>query len=748
MRHMTWILATKAVIDSHSRNLRRRLSNSFAFRLAKWQLLTTLFWTRSKTLLGNVAISLFAVSAAALVLSLQALRLTLNNFSPLEAILAQLGATFGTILALVLTLSIIPIQRAGEVWSPAVVRLYRLDPATKAIFIVLGVLCVGSFLLAIKGLAGIPVSVAFAVAIALLGVSLDLLRWYHGHVCRLLEPNQAVDLVVDQARQTIDRMQTLISRGARLQHRSLDPAKQAEFSPEDLEPLIYRQLSNHPTAVTVWINDLAEIGGKAVARGDILLAASAVNALTQVTKHYLSARKQNLIFFPSAAAYFLASESDVSVVTGPAYEALQGISRKAVDHADHSSALRVSDAFQAIAIHTANLGARAFQKHSAPLTYAPLSYLLNSVKYAETKALDEVPFQSAQILASVVRSSPANVETTAISIPVIDGISDIAMYFYNKRAAGLAEYVVGHILTVLGHMLARHDFYFDAVLRHSLQKIESLAPFAILNESFAGPLNLSHALGKVYQALSDLFTTAATTLVKVDEQRDRVNPYSALVNIADIYSDHLRRLGEHNEFGNGFLLWEINYSIKHIASTIAYLIDHPIRPEHDDQPELVDKLKWILSFCWVAFSKKTTISQQRADEVSDTLAYAGILFYVRNYPDVLHSCVGHIRSIVESYCEVVTPPNDYAIGDLMSHLWALRLLTVHRNDVAMTALIDRALIQRPQALSEPQWQVAQEAIGRRRLQFEERVFDLNRRFDLDSPEGLLHTLLPRPDERD
>lgn len=744
MRHyVAWVARVKAVADLHSKTLQRRISNYCAWRLAQWRLRAVLIWTRLRTLLGNVAIGLFAVSAAALVLYVPALRSTLNHFNPLEAILAQLGATFGTILALVLTLSIIPIQRAGEVWSPAIVRLYRRDVATKTVFVVLGVLCVASFLLAVRGLAAIPVSVAFAAAIATLGISLDLLRWYHGHVCQLLEPNQAVDLAADQARRTIDRMQTLISRGAVLQHRSLDPVERGKLSPEDLEPILYQQLSNHPSAIVFWTNALAEIGGKAVARGETLLAASAVHAITQVTKHYLSARKRNLILVPSADALFLASESDVSVFTGPAYEALQGISRKAVDHVDQSIALRVSDAFQALAIHTANLGARAFQKHQAPLTYAPLSYLLNSVKYAQSKALDEVPFQSAQILASVVPSSPANIETPDICIPVIDGMSDIAMYFYTKHNAALAEHILGHIPTVLGHLLSRRDFYFVAVLRHSLEKLESLAPFAIVSEALAGPLNLSRALGKVYQPLADLFTNATTILVEVNGERPWVNPYNAVVDIAGVYSDHLRRLGEQNEFGNGFLLWEINYLIKHIASTIAYrIIDHPVRPGHDDEREVIDKLGWILSFCWVAFSKKKSISQQRADELGETLAYVGILFYVRNHADVLQSCVAHIRSILESYCEIASPPDDYAIGDLMTHLWALRLLTAHRSDVTITAVIDGALTKRPQALSEPQWQTAQEAIGRRRLQFEDRIFDLNRRFDQDSPEGLLHTLLP------
>ncbi len=69
MRHyVAWVSRVKAVVDLHSKNLRTRISNYCAWRLAKWQLLAVLIWTRSQTLLGNVAISLFAVSAAALVL--------------------------------------------------------------------------------------------------------------------------------------------------------------------------------------------------------------------------------------------------------------------------------------------------------------------------------------------------------------------------------------------------------------------------------------------------------------------------------------------------------------------------------------------------------------------------------------------------------------------------------------------------------------------------------------------------------
>jgi hypothetical protein len=691
--------------------------------------------------LGAVAISLSGGTAAIALLSIPTLRATLDAFGPLEGILGQLGATFGTILALVLTLSILPIQRAGEVWSPAIVRLYRHDSASGLVFAVFGLLCVGSFLFAIKGLAGLPVSAAFATAIALLGMSLDLLRWYHAHICQLLDPREAVTLVTGRARRTIDQMQAQVSKVAALQRHVLEPAQQEQLPTNRLEFAIYQQLSSHPSAITFWIQDLSELAVKAVGRGDGMLAASAVLAIADVTNHYLSARRSNLILVPAPEALFLAQESDVRGVTAPAYEALKAISRKAVDSADHSTALRVSEAFQNIAVHTARLGAPAFRDHTAPLTYAPLAYLTECLKYAQAKSLDEVSFQSADILASVVRGSPANIDSTDICIPVVDGLANIALHFYVKRNGALAEHVVGHIPTVLDYLLSREDFYFDTVLRHSLEKIEPLVPIAMAIEATAGRFNLLHALARVYPALGQLFEKAVL-LVRVEPGQEWVNPYNSLVELLDKYSTHFRRVGERNEFGESFLLWEITYLIKRMATVIAYrILDHPARVGHGDEQAVVSKFQWVLSFLWVAFAKKKNISQQRLDEAGEALAYTGLLFYAHGFPNVLESCVSHIGSNIRSYCEATTPPDYYVIGDLATHFWALRRLTEQRGDDTRTSLIDTARSKKPQAVTDPQWKEAQEAIERRRQQFEERLADRNGLRDPHSVEGLLGELL-------
>jgi hypothetical protein len=136
------------------------------------------FGRRLRTWLGASVISLVSFTISATIVIAPQLRAKVDNFQPLESVLSQLGATYGAILALVLTLSIIPIQRAAEAWSSSIIRLYRRDRATHITFVWLGVFCVASFALAVRGLISVPVSVVLASSLAVLGISLDMLRWY------------------------------------------------------------------------------------------------------------------------------------------------------------------------------------------------------------------------------------------------------------------------------------------------------------------------------------------------------------------------------------------------------------------------------------------------------------------------------------------------------------------------------------------------------------------------------------------
>ncbi len=592
-----------------------------------------------------------------------------------------------------------------------------------------------------------PVSLVLALSLAVLGVSLDILRWYHGHICRLLDPIHAVSLALKETKRAIDRTGAHVTQISRLQHQLLSAERQREVSVEAIESTIYPRIPGYPGSINSWINDLAEIGIKAVARGEKLLAKTAVFAIADLTIYYLSSRKFNLTLRPAPEAMFLAMSSDVNAVTDRAYEALQEVSRVAVTQGDESTAIRVSEAYQAIAIHTARLEAPAFREGAAPLTFSPIYYAFACVKYAQSKGLDEVAFQSAGILSKVAEAAPKDIAETDIHVPVIDGLVEIALYLYGKRSYGLAEEVNGHHFSILSQLLQRQDYYFDDVLRHVLEKMETLAPLAIISESMAGRLSTVHPLGKAYglvspNSLGYLFEQAAVTLPRLDAERDWLNPYHDLIDIADIVSDHLRKVAESNEFGESFLLWEVNQSIKHISMVVARLVDQPLRQGHDDESDLIDKLLWILAFYWVAFHGKKTVSGRRADECCESLMFIGLQFFERSHPEVLRACISNIRSIVESYCEIAQPAAPYTIGDLLAHLWGIRLVLVARNNDALTQEVDRALTTKPRGLTEEQWQAAQEAIMRRRQQLEERLAQRHDRLGhRDSGESLIRRLL-------
>lgn len=727
--------------------VRRRCANYWAPHVVRLHLRSTLLGRRLRTWLSSLVVSLFSLATATVILVVPSTRATVDAFQPLEAVLSGLGATYGTILALVLSLSIIPIQRAAEVWSSSIVRLYRRDPVTYVTFVALGVFCAASFLLAVRGLFPVPVSVVFALSLVVLGVSLDILRWYHGHVCRLLDPVHAVSLALEQAKEAIDRTKTHVTRISRLNYQVLDAEQQREITVEDIESTIYPQIPGYPGSINFWVNDLAEIGIKAVTRGEKLLAKAVVFAIADLTIYFFSARKFNLKLRPAPEAMFLAMTSDASVVSDRAYDALQEVSRVAVSQGDEATAIRVSEAFQTIATHTARLGAPAFREGTAPLTFGPIYYALACVKYAQSKGLDEVVFQSAAIIAKVSETAPKNVTETDIHVPVIDGLAEIAMYLYGKRAYGLAEEVNGCQFNIVAQSLQRQDYCFDDVLRHVLEKMEMLAPFAIANESIAGRLSTVHPLGKVFglvspNSLGYLFEQASGTLPKLDTEREWINPYHELIDIADIVADLLRRMAENNEFGESFLVWEIDHSIKHISKVVARIIDHPLRSEHGDESELIDKLQRILAFYWVAFHGKKTASGQRADDCCESLMFIGLQFFKRGHAEVLRTCISNIRSIVESYCEIAQPVDPFTIGDLLAHLWGIKMVLVASHNDALTKEVDRALMTKPRGLADHQWLAAQDAIIRRRRQLEERLDQGEDRLARpDSGEFLLRRLL-------
>jgi hypothetical protein len=700
-----------------------------------------------KNYAGYVTMTAVGVGVTAM-LFLPTAQTAIEKSKNIDTIFVAAGGLIGTILALVFSLSIIPIQRAAETYTPSLIWLYGKDTKTQGIFFALATFSFISFIFAIEGIIPIPITIRLPLQILLLAVALDLLRWHHRLVIALLQPAEAIHRLLRVIVRRIDQTQRLVARRAQLQWRTLSAEQQAEHAPELIETAIYTQ-ANYHASVNNWTSELAETVRKAIARGETYTAQLAITALGSIACHYLGVRKNNLILIPSPEALFMASESDTRKVLTPIYEHLKDINRHAVTLRAETSTAHVIESFAQIAAYTAQLNARAFRYNSAPLTATPTFYLQKCAEEAQKNNLDDAGLRASELLSWISQSAKENVPVTDIHIPILDSLYEIAMIFLAQRKGTITNLVLDRMMSIPHLLLRQNYFQLNDVLRHLLGQFEQLIFLGrttvpiIEMPGTTPPLASPYDLTK--QASIGYLIAESTKLVKIDEERWWVNPYTRFMSLNEITHHHFRELAEKVDFGSSFLLWHITQTIKHITDVYLDLLQNPVADNKDHIDKLVDQIPWYLAFFWVTFSKTTTFSYQRAEEACDILSRIGLAYYNAGFPEVTETSVSNITSIVTSYCEKTQNINPYHAANLLMRIWYIRVFADAQGDADREATIV-AKMDKPDTITADRWLEVERALEIRKAQLEE---DLGEIQSIDSfrasfhAAGLLKLLLAR-----
>ena len=722
-----------------------RFSRRLLVRIAQLHLRTATSERSIGSGTRRVTMTLIALVFVAGIVLIPSIRSVADEFEAFATLLTALGATYGTIIALVLTLSIIPVERAGEAWSVFIVRLYRRDLGTYMTFVWLGVCCVASFVLAVDDFGNFRVSFLLAASFLVLGISLDVLRWYHSHVCKLLDPEHAVDVGLKKARRTVDRLNRVVARNARILDWRPFAKEEPRLSSGLVKPDLYMRMPGYPDALVAPIDDLAEMARKAIARGERPLARAAIGSIAELTNYYLSSRRDNLMVYPHNDPERFGGGSDVDVVTDETYGRLREISRAAVNASDEATAIKVSRAFRGMAVHAARLGAPAFETDTAPLSKAPLYHAFDCVKFAQSKGLDEVGLRSAWILGEATLDVPQLIAKTDVCIPIVNGLHDIATAFYAAFRFRYAETVTRYQLVIAGSARFSEASHFLKVLEAVLEKIELQVPLAIENEKAAGGSSGRMPLGSAYSptdvaSLGWEFARSVAGLYAAEDEAGYQAEYRLLLQVQEAYSNHLRSVARSNEFGGSALVREIDRMIKQIGVTIVGLVDRPPPFDQGNQDDLVSGFTGFFGFYAGAFREKRSIDGRRVEECSDSLVYLGLRFASIGHPNVLRHCLWCIQSIIRSICESIEPANFSALGGVLALLWGVRETNVGSNEPEIAYELDRAL-DKPADVRDDVWQQAQPSIRLRREEFQKRLAEASELPNGDNAEALLRELM-------
>jgi hypothetical protein len=82
-------------VNSRLTQICKRIINYWTARVVHWRLRLAAFWHRLLAGTGRVVISVFGLIVAIALLYFRSLRIVVDDFRPIETILAQLGATSG-----------------------------------------------------------------------------------------------------------------------------------------------------------------------------------------------------------------------------------------------------------------------------------------------------------------------------------------------------------------------------------------------------------------------------------------------------------------------------------------------------------------------------------------------------------------------------------------------------------------------------------------------------------------------------
>lgn len=723
--------------------------SSFVFRSSfqfYYGLIKTLrFITKFLITLLSVAICYYLIASEH--------KIGIDEGFPYPSFFIAIGSTLITILILTYSLALLPVQRSIESFSKSISFIYRSDKTTNIVFIIISVFAIFSFLFGLNiKLFNASTFHYLLLTILLIGITLDLLRWYHQRITKLLEPENAIKSLVKKTFSFINKSHSRISFISKWNSRILKRIQKEEITPQDIEKVFYLSSNQIDSNIVNKFSELAEIAIKALAKNEVNTVSICLDALAETGGYYVKSRKDNIIYYPSKTA-FLVSESNIDNLLNNLYENILAIAQKSNLISNQNSSINCLRAFNKVtdSITVYLLSEEIHQ--SKDMFFVPISYMANIIEEAQRFNLDEVVLQGCDILSQSLSAIYTKQHIIEIDYTANELYIKLLMKYIGLNKQAYGNKVLEIMMKRLFLLISNHPYKLDYSLKDIIKNLNSIFPLALFASNQKQKNLMYFDLSVPYDAANEKsflnFIRSSQILNKVDDKRPHVNPYHHFSNYNDEISMHFRSLAEQNDLGESVFLWHITYSIKEIIRIHLRLLQNPLTDIHNHIEDLFDRITWYLSFFWVATKRADKISKNYAEEICDVICWTAFHcyqddFYKKHIIDVhkvIDICISNLSAVIRDYIQKGDSKSPYDIADLIIYLWMIRIVASSKNENFRIKKIDN-LIDELESHSNKENHL-DEALSLRYKQFLERVFE-ERRFpiyDIDKSIGLIRELV-------
>ncbi len=612
--------------------------------------------------------------------------------SPRDIQLA-VGALIGTILTLGFSLSIIPVQRAAEVYTPTIVRLFRESRNIRYPFLALLSLCLLSFGSVLSPLVAIKPNDTIPILIVFLAIALDLLRELYRSVTLLLEPKEAVWRLEREARERLQQIHRMLERAADLSWRALPAETQGTQTREDYLKVFYLRNPVHDQTVEGRAADLTEIAEKAVERADWTLSFEAIQALGQLAIDSIEIRKTSLTYAPvNLMVVHANTERNLSTV----YEDLLGINRTAGRRGAEKVCLAVIRTLGHVAQHMTTVKQDDYHTQFASLAVGPLLHSKMAIGEALAAGFEDAGYTGSSTLFAVANSTPPNTGQDLL-FHAVDGIFEILNVLLAAKGKALhtAE-PLKRGLEILHVLCARQDSALDRVTRRFLEKLHLLVPVSITLETkqFGELLHLPLAAAYDVGNESSLPNLIRRALVLFQEHPDRphINPWSRFLELNEGLAIHFRKLANNPGLAASQIMFYLIPALQMIGCVHLRALEREGSwQDYLAHSEEVEKqLAWYLSFFWSSTKNANVLDRTRMEDATKCLGWIGLAALDEGFNSTALSVIRNVASLTKTSAEKIPNVQD---RDLATLLMPLRLMSLLASEIGSAHMVKQIEVE-------------------------------------------------------
>lgn len=645
------------------------------------------------------------------------------------------AVVIGGALALILSLSIIPAQRAAEAFSAAILQLYAQDRWLAVAFLTLVTTATASALLGTNFMPRVDARISICIQFLLLGISFDALRMFYKRALALLIPRTAIELVVRQCTKLVDRVRRTVAQLSRIQAIATGTG-----SPTTASRAVFFSALQVSNPLRFWIGQLDEIAHKLIVRRDTSAVSEIVSAMGSVGRRYSEARRDSLILVPDFSNLLAGGVSDVSKVLDPLYDYICDINE---DAAKSSNEAVVKHCVQTLTMMTTHAMTMVHSsdraQQTAPLAFSPCYRLGICATIAVKFDMSDATLAAVEGLKAVLLARRKNLDTSTIESQSLESLSTLLTASYMK-----GDRVWGFPAMRAMLLAARHDIelngYGDTpTLRGVLNYARLFTPLEVAMEK-AGkrvmqvfpPYDLS------FNCTPPALLELVSRQIKVDAERQWANPFDEFLQAAEDIRHFYLQLSD-TDFENTLLRKWVIESLMAAARVHWALVVQPLEGTEGHVDDVDESLRWLISWVPSFFPARDQSYGFQAKEAANSLTCLGISLFEHDRTESARACASAIESLATKSAAV--RPEPYELADLHERLEILAR-AAEALDRIQEATTIRDMIQKPATVAEADWPHFLEARQTRYRQLDRNLRERRRAYGVsDDPIWELQRIL-------